>query len=250
VPGQYQYKHYVADVIHFLQQQLNEPAIIFGNSTGGVVALNVAARIPAFVRGVIVGDFLPTDMNALIGRMTSDGFKSYFSALHKIAGTEGHTILEMTREIANIAVQVPGEGEPIRYGDSPDVDAVHLQQLAVTVSQMDPGVLEYHATGRAMEFLEGFDLGVTLEKIVCPILLLQGNPSLGGMMTDEAVKHVKTRLPGAEHAFLEACGHNLGLDTWDVAPLLRSVMIFLIGWKDQFRLTNQFSRRLNAEMKV
>ena len=92
---------------------------------------------------------------------------------------------------------------------------------------MDPGVLEYHAEGRAREFLEGFDLDKVLERITSPVLLLQGNPLLGGMMTNEAVKHVQSILPNAMHVLIETAGHDLGLDTWEVSPLLRAVTSFL-----------------------
>ncbi len=225
-PGQYQAKYYVADVAQFLQQQLAEPAILFGHSAGGAVALNVAAQIPGHVKAVIIGDS-PIDLKVLIGWMTSDGFKRHFSALQKIAELEDRSVQEIAGEIGNISVQVPGQDVQIRYGDSPGVDEIHIQQLAITLSQMDPGVLEYHATGRAKEFLEGFDLDEILEKIECPILLLQGNPSLGGMMTDDVVNHIKSRLPGAVHSLLEAFGHGLGLDIWEVSSLLRSMMSFL-----------------------
>ena len=92
---------------------------------------------------------------------------------------------------------------------------------------MDPGVLEYHAEGRAREFLEGFDLDQILACITCPVLLLQGNPSLGGMMTNEVVKHVQSILPNTTHVLIEAAGHGLGLDTWEVSPLIRAVTSFL-----------------------
>jgi pimeloyl-ACP methyl ester carboxylesterase len=110
---------------------------------------------------------------------------------------------------------------------TPGVDSLHILGLATTLKNMDPGVLEYHAGGRAETFLEGFDLDSILNRIRCPVLLLQGNPSLGGMMTDKAVRHVLSVLPGAVHALLEGSGHDLGMDTWQVAPLLRTVSSFL-----------------------
>jgi pimeloyl-ACP methyl ester carboxylesterase len=39
VPGQYLSKFYIADVEQFLQQELDEPAVLFGQSAGGMVAL-------------------------------------------------------------------------------------------------------------------------------------------------------------------------------------------------------------------
>lgn len=91
---------------------------------------------------------------------------------------------------------------------------------------MDPGVLDYHAEGRAREFLEGFDVEKLLERITCPILLLQANPSLGGMMTNDVVEHVQSILPNVMHIYIEKAGHDLGLDTWEVSPLLRALTSF------------------------
>lgn len=92
---------------------------------------------------------------------------------------------------------------------------------------MDPDVLEYHAEGLASEFLAGFDLDWILNRITCPVLLLQGNPSLGGMLTGRAVEQVRSHLPNALHIYIESAGHNLGLDTWQVSPLIRAVTSFL-----------------------
>ena len=225
VPGQYLSKYYAADVEKFLQQQLDEPAILFGESAGGMVALGVAAQRPELVRAIVVGES-PIDMDVLVGWMTSEGFQHYFSALRELSGLD-HSIVELTRQIADIPIQIPGQDTRIRYGDSPGVDAIQIQQLAITLSHMDPGVLEYHAEGRAREFLEGFDLDKVLERITSPVLLLQGNPSLGGMMTNEAVKHVQSILPNVMHVLIETAGHDLGLDTWEVSPLLRAVTSFL-----------------------
>ena len=226
VPGQYLSKYYVADVEKFLQQQLDEPAMLFGLSAGGLVALSVAAQCPELVMAIIVGDS-PIDMDVLVEWMTSEGFQHYFSALRELAGLD-LSIVELTRQIADIPIQVPGQDTRIRYGDSPGVDAIQIQQLAITLSHMDPGVLEYHAEGRAREFLEGFDLDKVLERRTSPVLLLQGNPLLGGMMTNEAVKHVQSFLPDALQVLIETAGHDLGLlDTWEVSPLLRAVTSFL-----------------------
>lgn len=225
VPGQYLSKYYGVDVEQFLRQQLNEPAILFGLSAGGAVALAVAATCPELVRAIVVGD-PPIDMDELVAWMTSEGFKYWFSALRELAGLD-LSIMALSRRIADIPVQVPGQDTRIRYGDSPGVDAIQIQQLAITLSHMDPGVLEYHAEGRAREFLEGFDLDQILARITCPVLFLQGNPSLGGMMTNEVVKHVQSILPNAMHVLIETAGHGLGFDIWEVSPLIRAVTSFL-----------------------
>jgi pimeloyl-ACP methyl ester carboxylesterase len=222
-PGQYLSKYYADDVEQFLRQQLTEPAILFGLSAGGAVALSVAAKCPELVKALVVGDS-PIDKDMLVEWMTSEGFKYWFSALRQLAGLD-LSIAELSRRIADILVQLPGQATPIRYGDRPDVDAIQVQQLAITLSHMDPGVLEYHAEGRALEFLEGFDLDRFLGRITCPILLLQSNPDLGGMMTNRVVKHVQSILPNTVHVLIDK-DHSLGLDTWETDSLIRAVISF------------------------
>ena len=97
------------------------------------------------------------------------------------------SIPERMKAIGDIPVPVPETGDQIRYADSPGVDAVRIRDLALTLDAMDPGVLEYHAEGRVSEFLDGFDLDRILERIRCEVLLLQGDPARGGMMTDGSV---------------------------------------------------------------
>jgi pimeloyl-ACP methyl ester carboxylesterase len=225
VPGKYLSKYYGVDVEQFLQQCIKEPAILFGLSAGGAVALAAAARCPELVRAIVVGD-PPIDMDELVAWMTSEGFKSLFSALRELSRLD-LSIAELSRRIADIPVQGPGKDTRICYGDSPGVAAIQIQQLAITLSHMDPGVLEYHAEGRASEFLEGFDLDQILARITCPVLLLQGNPSLGGMMTNRVVEHVQSILPNTMHVLIETAGHGLGLDIWEVSPLIRAVTSFL-----------------------
>ncbi|KPL06837.1 hypothetical protein AMJ86_07005 [bacterium SM23_57] len=225
VPGGYLSKYYVEDVKEFLQQQFDEPTILFGLSAGGMVALGVAAQVPELVRGIIVGDS-PIDMNQLVSWMTSERFKYFFNTLKSIA-VSSQSLAEIEKELASIPIQINGQAKPIRYADSPGIDFLHIQQLAITLSQMDPRVLEYHAEGRASAFLEGFDLDEILKKIPCPVLLLQGNPASGGMMTDEAVLHVRSIVQNVMHVLIKTAGHDLGLANWEVAPLMRAVTSFL-----------------------
>ena len=223
-PGQYQSKYYAVDVEQFLLKQLDEPAIIFGMSAGGAVALAVAAKCPELTRAIIVGDS-PIDSGVIIPWMKSEGFKYWFSSLRQLAGLD-LSIAEVSKRISDIPVHLPEQTTTIRYGDCPDIDVIQIQQLAITLSHMDPGVLEYHAEGRAMEFLEGFDLDQILEQIACPVLLLQADTSQGGMMTNNIVKHVQSVLPNAMHVLIGK-DHGLGLDTWEMQPLIRAVTSFL-----------------------
>lgn len=224
VPGQYQLKYYIDDVENFLRQCLDRPAVIIGMSAGGAVALATAAKCPELIQAIIVGD-PPLDLDMVIPWMTSEGYKRWFSIQRELAG-KNLSIAELSKRIADIPIQASEQDNPESYGDHPGVDAIDIQQLAITLKHLDPGVLEYHAEGRAMEFLEGFDLDQILGRLTCPVLLLQADPELGGMMTNAIVKHIQSVLPNVMHVLIKK-DHGLGLDTWEVSPLLRAVTSFL-----------------------
>jgi pimeloyl-ACP methyl ester carboxylesterase len=224
VPGQYPLKYYVMDVKQFVRKQLDEPAVIFGLSAGGAVALAVAAEDPELTRAIIVGDS-PVDLDKTIPWMESEAFKYWFSSLRQLAGLD-LTSREIAKRISAIPVQIPGQNETMRYDDLPDVDQIQILEQAITLSTMDPDVLKYHAEGRATEFSEGFVLDKILGGISCPILLLQSNPALGGMMTDKVIRQVQSVIPQTMHVLIEK-DHGLGMDTWEVAPLIRAVTDFL-----------------------
>lgn len=225
VPGKYHSKFYGQDVIAFLKKRVDKPAILFGMSAGGLVALDVAAQFPERVRALVLGDS-PIDIDWLLAWMSSMEFKALFSAFRALAGSK-LSIPELASELAEVATFVPGEAELMKYGDQPGVDPVSLGQFAMTLSQLDPGVLEYHAEGRAQEYLEGFDLEEVLARITCPVLLLQGNPSHGGMMTNASVEYALSKLEIGAHVPIEEYGHDLGLDSWEAGALLRAVSTFL-----------------------
>ena len=110
VPGQYQSKYYAADVTQFLRRKINEPAVIFGVSAGGALALSVAAECPELVRAMILGD-PPIDMEMLFEWMTSEGFKYWFSALRSLAGLS-LPIAELRKRIYAIPITVPAPAGP------------------------------------------------------------------------------------------------------------------------------------------
>ncbi len=56
VPGRYALRDYADDITALLRERVREPAVLFGHSLGGIIALMVAAQCPALVRAVAVGD--------------------------------------------------------------------------------------------------------------------------------------------------------------------------------------------------
>jgi pimeloyl-ACP methyl ester carboxylesterase len=225
VSGQYHARVYAQDVISFLKKEVSQPALIFGMSAGGMAGIEVAASSPDLVKALVLGDS-PIDLEWLLAWMTSEGFMALFSAFRELANSE-FPLPELVSELGEVPVLIPGETEPVKYGDQPGVDEIALRQLAMTLHQMDPDVLEYHAEGRGREYLQSFDLEKIYARITCPVMLLQANPELGGMMTDASVEYALSRLENGVHVLLEECGHDLGLDSWKPGSLLRALFTFL-----------------------
>jgi hypothetical protein len=123
-------------------------------------------------------------------------------------------------------VSVPGQTEPIRYIEIPGIDKVYIRAWAKDLSQIDPEILEFHAEGRIREFIGDIDFDEELSRILCPVLLLQANPVLGGIISDSEVERALRIIPDSTHVFLENVGHDLGLASWNVASLLSAVSGF------------------------
>ena len=158
--------------------------------------------------------------------MIMDGFISRYSAIQDLAGS-GQPLTVLARALGDLPAQIPGNEAVVTHRELPGMNSASLRAWAKTISQLDPDVLAYHATGRGQEFLENFDMAEILQRIACPVLLLRANPALGALMSEEAADHLLSVLPDAIQVELDNAGHDLGLDTWEVGPLLRAVTDFL-----------------------
>src|SRR5262245_31681431 len=56
VAGRYSLRDYARDIAAFLAEVVREPAVLYGHSLGGEIAVMVAAEHPTLVRALIVGD--------------------------------------------------------------------------------------------------------------------------------------------------------------------------------------------------
>jgi pimeloyl-ACP methyl ester carboxylesterase len=225
VPGQYRPEHYVADVVAFVESQLTERVIFFGHSLGGWIALMATAALMQRVRGLILGD-PPLDIERFLAFEGSEERVSMWQALHELAGL-GLPVPELASALADLPISVPGQDASLRYGDLPGIDAAHLRAWARTLSQVDPDVALYHAEGRLDEYVARVDPDVLLRRVTCPVLLLQGDPSQDGFVSDGDVARALSLLADGLHVRVAGAGHDLGLGAWQVAPLLHAVTSFL-----------------------
>lgn len=225
LPGEYRPEHYVADVVAWMDQQLTEPAILFGHSLGGWVALMVAAQRAEQVRALILGD-PPLNIERFVAIESSEARIGMWRTMRSLVLSD-LPVPELAAALASLPAPVPGQDEPGQLGDLPGMDAAYLRAWAKNSSQVDPDVILYHAGGRIREYVEQVDLDGALGRISCPVLLVQADPSHGGLVTDGDAEHVLSLLADGMHVQLEGAGHNLGLSKWLVAPLLRAMTNFL-----------------------
>ncbi len=225
VPRKYRPEDYIGDCVAFLQHQLAEPAILLGHSAGGLCALGAAVQLPEKLRAVIICD-APLSVQRWAALESNEARIGFWATLRNLAGL-GCSAPELASLLADIPVSVSGQDKPGRYADRPGVDAASLRDWAQTLGQLDPEVLTFHIEGCMRECAESADLDAWFRHISCPVLLLQGNPLLGGLMADRDVEHALSVFPEAYHVRIQDAGHDLGLSTWQVAPLLTALTNFL-----------------------
>jgi len=199
-PGHYRADDYLADVRAFLLHQISQAAILLGLSAGGMLALYLAEELPEHVRGIIVGD-ASIDLDHHIEMMSTPDTQHFFAEWRELAG---HPVEALIPVLA-------ARGESVSTVES--------------LSHVDPGVLAFHAEGRLQEFFEGGHR-LDLQRIRCPVVLIQATPALGGMLSDEEVADALAMLPQAVHVRL-AYNHNLGLFQGEEAAFLNAVGAFL-----------------------
>jgi hypothetical protein len=158
--------------------------------------------------------------------MSTAEFASHFGALRDLAGS-GHSVATLARALGDLRVWGGGQGSPRTQKELPGMDAAHLYAWAKTVSQLDPGVLAYHAEGRGREFLADWDMEGILRQVACPVLLMRADPEYGALLSEGAADHAVSVLGDAIQVQIGHKGHDLGLDTWEADPLLRAVTDFL-----------------------
>jgi pimeloyl-ACP methyl ester carboxylesterase len=225
VPGQYLPEDYVSDVVAFVNGQINQPTIIFGHSLGAWIALLVAAELIKGTKALILGD-PPLDLDRFLIREGSESAILMWQTMRNLASL-GLSLPELAVRLGDLPLSKSDEGGWMRIADLPGMDKAYLRSWAKTLSQVDPDVAYYHAEGRLDEYVKSLDLDGALKQLRCPMLLLQVDPSEGGMVSDEDVKRALSLASDGLCVKLEGVGHELGLSSWDVASLLRAVMNFL-----------------------
>lgn len=197
VPWGYTIRDYVEDIGAFLQE-VSGPAVLMGHSLGGIIAVATTKACPNLVRALIVGD-APLDA-ASWGQFLRDGH-SKLVAWRALSGRT-HPVEEIERLLGDAPEgnstlrEIFGEGSPI------------LHDLAERLYLHDP---DMH--GMLIEDYEnvaaGYNMETVLPAIHCPVLLVQADPSAGGVLTDEDIQRALPLLADPTHMRFSGMNHML-----------------------------------------
>jgi pimeloyl-ACP methyl ester carboxylesterase len=204
-PGAYSIRQDAEDVIALLREQVREPAILVGWSLGAIAALVAAAEAPDWVRAIVLED---PPLSALTADDSSQaGFYERFRKLRNMMKMNAST----DEKLSVLAAIMP-----------PNSDAVAIRHRLKQLNQCDPEELTFIIERKKFA---PYRLETLLPRIACPVLLLQGNPDLGGALTDQDTSLAMPLLADCTHVYLEDAGHGIHIE--QPITFLRIVSDFL-----------------------
>lgn len=202
VAGGYHISGYSQDLAAFLRKQAAQPAVLYGQSLGAMVSVSVAAEYPDRVRALVLED-------------------PPLFASRRVKGPEWHKRLEPVRKLVASGLSLEEMMAALvkrRPGQTP----AYYWYRADELLHLDPEVLTASMERR---MFKGFDIDAVLQRISCPVLLLQGDPALGGVLSDQDVELVVSLLSDCTHVRIEGAGH--GITGEKSTELLRVLTPFL-----------------------
>lgn len=217
VKNGYRGEDYSHDILEFIDQVIRKPVVIFGHSLGGMVGAYIAGCRPGLVRGLIIGDS-KLFLRDLHGTMYGEMFEKTLELIRQSQEFEFIRI-----GLAEIIVHSPVYGE-VRMKDLPGCDEPYFAGWARSLSHLDPDAIAMTLDGRAAENWRPEEC---LPKVKCPTLLLQADPKMGALMSDESVRQAAELMPQAMHARVAGIGHSLQMS--EAAPVQRVLANFLSG---------------------
>jgi len=219
VPGGYRLLDYTADIEAFLKQVVKEPAVLFGHSLGGHIAIMVAAWYPHRIRALIIGD-APFDRATF--RMAQQRANPRLRFWQELAGPR-RSVEEIALALKETPISVEGQPDlvPVRslFGE----EHPWYQEMAENLRHNDPEILatviEFDQMHEQYEYERLFPL------ICCPVLIIQGSKAHRGLLTDEEIEHAVALLPNVAVARMQTVGHPL--HTQEKEPVLLAMNAFL-----------------------
>jgi pimeloyl-ACP methyl ester carboxylesterase len=195
-PGKYLVRDYVRDAVA-VARHIDRPLVLYGHSLGAMVAGAAAAELGAQVRGAILED----PPYHLFAPDSDDTPIALFTLLRSVSGS-ALSVSELARHLADSRVPAPGAPEGVRLGDLRDATSIRMG--AACLKRVDPTLWDPVLAGHWLSALDATEL---LPRIKCPVLMLQGNVELGGMVCAAAGDEIERLISDCIRVHWPDAGH-------------------------------------------
>lgn len=216
--SRYRIADYADDIAALIALTLAQPGVIVGHSLGGLVAIAVAAGRPELVRAIVLGD-APLDLAFLRRHIGANRARN--DAWRALAAS-GATLSELIARLPDVPTPLPG-GEIGRIRDVVPEGSAWYEEMATSLARLDPAMLD--AVIEFEDMHQGLD--ELMPRVSCPVLFVQGDPAVGGLLADGEVERWFTSSRGDLRSMLAGVGHGLFMEAPDrfieaIQPFLRA----------------------------
>lgn len=194
--GGYSAKAFYEDAQAVFNAFCGEQAFLVGHSMGGNMALYLARAFPQRCMGIVTGD-TSTHLGRHIETMNNRRNTKLFSIRQRMAGM--------------------GFEQMLRRGIHP----LTAEELA----NLDPRIMDHHSSGKVGAFFADTP-SLSLDELVCPVLLTQADPALGGILQDDELPTDLAERPNIRFERFN-CGHDLAIDMGAESPFFQAADRFL-----------------------
>jgi pimeloyl-ACP methyl ester carboxylesterase len=198
----YRLADYVRDTTAFLAGAVGEPAVVYGHSLGGEVALKTAANRPDLFGALIVGDAPMSIHNLATEEPTHRAQNELWRRL------AGRPVGEIVPALEKMDVRTGVGTPPVPAREAFGEAHPWFAHQALSLHQLDPAMLLPVLQGPAY-MLGDYEPSRMLPAIACPVLLLAADRNQGAALLDDEIELALSLLPDATLVRLQGIGHPL-----------------------------------------
>jgi pimeloyl-ACP methyl ester carboxylesterase len=185
----YNYGAWISDTARLIEAVATEPVVVVGFSMGGAIATGLAGIHHRLVRAAVLVE---------PGTLTAEQWSAEDMREWKAHIAERGEIVRQYRDRRSL--------EAAFWDFLPNQDAANLRRISYDNLMLDPEVFPPFADDSAWS---GVDLETAMRSIDCPVLLMQGNPGLGAVLTDQLAVQMKAAISDCTHIKFEDTGHGI-----------------------------------------
>jgi pimeloyl-ACP methyl ester carboxylesterase len=232
-----------ADLADFIQQQIGAPVYLSGNSSGGLLATWLAANRPQLVRAALLED--PPLFSSEYPRIRQTiAAKSFATSYQAAQAHSDDFLLYWIRASARFIERYVGPGASrlllaavnvYRHGHPQqpvEIGLLHNDTVRLLLRGLDRYNPRFGAAFYDGSWNQGFSHAEALQKISCPILLMQANTAtlkdgtLDGAMSEAEAARARSLLRQGQYVKVDA-SHVVNLDR--PAEFIRILDRFFLG---------------------